>query len=352
MGGAHLPLIVPPSCVLAQDRTAYDNPPMDNLIASQLTAEFDLGLPLDVTRISQGNCPAYRLRTAHGTFFIKSADGNGPDWPDLYHLVEQTLNSHGQRQARMLPTSCGTFRSANGYLTFEWLPGDAVSVPNPQQFANHIEHLARYNRALRHVPLTVERISQLTQPADVWSKAASLDYMLEQFRLDSHALGLSDPVASLVEHALLLLRRWRPIIQGLPRQLIHSDIGPGNILFEDDQVISIIDFTPGYEFHLYALCMSLFWHCIFDQPDAVAQPRIATAAMLYVRHHNTKCDERRCFFPLLLRTAAYRVFARLLARAEAGLDHEAHPFSAGSTERMASCIERILTWEGFLTDCL
>lgn len=101
--------------------------------------------------------------------------------------------------------------------------------------------------------------------------------------------------------------------------------------------------------HLYALCMSLFWHCLFDQPDAVAQPRIATAIELYVRHHGITGEERRCLFPLLVRTAAYRAFARLIARAEAGLAREAPPFSVGSTERMVGCIERILAWAGLWT---
>jgi hypothetical protein len=54
----------------------------------------------------------------------------------------------------------------------------------------------------------------------------------------------------------------------------------------------------------------------------------------------------------MVKAAAYRLFARLNARVEAGIDHEAAPFSAGSTERMAGCVKRVLNWEGFLKCCL
>lgn len=322
----------------------------DSSIVTQLAGAFELGEPLASAKVADGNSPVFRLRTSRGTFLIKSADRTPTGWPELYHRVEQTLNAHGVRQARILSTLGGTFVSHEGYLAFEWLPGRTVDLPSPEQFADHVEHLAHYNRALRRVPLTAEEISRLTVPKDIWSRAACLDYMIDQFRLDPLGLGLTDETTAIVLRVLSVLGQWRPRLAHLPRQLVHSDIGPGNILFDGDRVVSIIDFTPACESHLYALCMSLFWHCVFGQSEPEARQRIAAAASLYVRCHDTSAEERCCFFPLLLKSAAFRVFARLLARAESGLDREAPPFHPGSTERMVGCVERILGWEELLTN--
>ena len=306
--------------------------------------EFGLGPVQRLESITQGNARTYRLQTSQGVFFIKPAHQQPEEWLALYGVTERLLNAQGVRQARMMLTPGGSPASARGYSAFEFLPGEAVRAPNGRQFEAHVVHLAAYNRALRLVPIDPEMVSFLTQPADLWRRAASLEYMLDRFRLDPAALGISERVAQTTRAATDALSAWRPRLQRLSRQLVHSDIGPGNVLYDNDRVVAIVDFTPAYEPHAYALCISLFWHCVFDQPEDTALARIAVAVRIYSAHHVLSAEERACLYALMVRATAYRLFARLLARAAAGRPGEAAPFSMGSTEKMAGCVERVLRW--------
>lgn len=307
--------------------------------------EFRLGPVLRLESNAQGNARTYRLQTPQGVFFIKPVRQQPEEWLAIYRVAERLLNEQGVRQARLMLTPDGSPVSARGYSVLEFLPGEAVRAPNERQFAAHVIHLAAYNRALRLVPMDPAMIARLTQPLDLWRKAASLEYMLDRSRLDPAALGLSEQVAQTARAATHLLSAWRPRLERLPRQLIHSDIGPGNVLYDDDRVVAIVDFTPGYEPPAYSLCISLFWHCVFDQPDDIALARITAAVGIYSRHGAVPAEEHACLFALMVRATAYRLFARLLARAAARHPGEAAPFSAGSTERMAGCVERVLRWE-------
>lgn len=315
---------------------------------SQITEEFALGELLQLAVPPEGNAPARYLRTSRGEFLVKA--GVNRDWAELYRIIEGTLNARSVRQARILPTRSGELVMEGGIAVFEWLPGRTVARPNDQQFLTHIDHLAAYNAALRQAPLAPCAAEELRRPDGLWKKAASIEYLLECFRLDPVALAISLSVEATAARALAALAQERSRLLSLPRQLIHSDIGPGNILFDGEQVISIIDFTPAYEPHLYSLCISLFWHCIFIEEDGPAQTHIASAFHRYAQRHGLSPQEHACFFPLMLRAVAYRLFARLIARQEHGIgpNGEAPPFSAGSTERMAGCADRVLEWEGFL----
>lgn len=318
---------------------------------ASIIEEFDLGNQLQVKELTRGSVPAYQLQTDRGKFFIKPGMQDSIEWIELYQTIEQRLNARGICQARLVRTSGGLPVSRQGYCVFEWVDGEAVANPNDRQFEAHVEYLARYNRELADVPITGSTMERLTEPHDIYTEATSIPYMLDSFILDSSRLGISRHVTAISQRALDVLRRHRTEIENLDFQLIHSDIGPGNIIYEGNRVISIIDFNPGYDSHLYSLCISLFWHFVFDQPDEVALSWLATAARIYSAHHTVTKEETQCFFALMVKAAAYRLFMRLNARVKAGVAHEAPPFWKGSTERMVRCVERVLDWERFINNC-
>jgi Ser/Thr protein kinase RdoA (MazF antagonist) len=321
---------------------------------ASVVAEFGLGEVLEISRMAQGNAPAYRVCTGRGVFLVKGRMDGWEEWAKLYRAVAQRLNAMGVRQAEMFATGDEQLIGRRGYAVFEFLSGDAVQKPDEAQFRAHVQHLLRYLQALRTVELTSGQIQRLGHPGNIWQKAASIDYLLDEFELDREALHLDDETESAARRSLEVLAAWRTELAGLQRQLVHSDIGPGNILYEGKRVVSIIDFTPAYEPALYAMCISLFWHCVFDEPDEVAKRWIAEAAREYAKCWPATPGERRCFFALMMRAAMYRLFARLIARRESGVEPngEAAPFSAGSTLKMAQCVERVLRWEEFLVGCM
>ena len=91
-----------------------------------VAAEFNLGQLLLIKKMTQGNSPAYQLRSDRGAFFVKSRMQDSTEWAELYRVVEQVLNTRGIRQARMLLTSRGVPVSTQGYCVFEWLEGRAM----------------------------------------------------------------------------------------------------------------------------------------------------------------------------------------------------------------------------------
>jgi hypothetical protein len=62
----------------------------------------------------------------------------------------------------------------------------------------------------------------------------------------------------------VLLADSLDLLNHLPKQLIHSDLGPGNIIFAGGEVKSIIDFTPAYEHEFYSVAQFLYWTCLWD----------------------------------------------------------------------------------------
>ena len=62
----------------------------------------------------------------------------------------------------------------------------------------------------------------------------------------------------------------------LPRQLVHGDIGPDNVLLDGEQVVAIIDFTPHVLPVLFAASTALYWYHVYGQ-RAVSAPGLAAS---------------------------------------------------------------------------
>jgi hypothetical protein len=94
--------------------------PPDSALAvmSLVAVEFELGRPLLVETVTQGNSPAYRLYSERGLFFVKSGLLTAGDWVQIYCNVEPVLNARGIRQARMVMTPQRTLISTQGYCVF------------------------------------------------------------------------------------------------------------------------------------------------------------------------------------------------------------------------------------------
>jgi aminoglycoside phosphotransferase (APT) family kinase protein len=107
---------------------------------------------------------------------------------------------------------------------------------------------------------------QVTDPAYL---IAELPGLVRHYGL---AAGPADAaIACLAEHRAALGR--------LPRQLVHGDIGPDNVLLDGEQVMAIIDFTPHVLPVLLAASTALYWYHVYGRPvisaDGLAASRAA-----------------------------------------------------------------------------
>ncbi|MGH3169768.1 MAG: phosphotransferase [Trebonia sp.] len=72
----------------------------------------------------------------------------------------------------------------------------------------------------------------------------------------------------------------RPLLGTLPRQLIHGDIGPDNVLMDGDDVVAVIDFTPYHEPFVFVFAVAVYWYHVYgrDALDTAAVDASLAAA--------------------------------------------------------------------------
>jgi Ser/Thr protein kinase RdoA (MazF antagonist) len=71
------------------------------------------------------------------------------------------------------------------------------------------------------------------------------------------------------------LAEHQTALGALPRQLVHGDIGPDNVLLDGEHVVAIIEFTPHVLPVLSAVSTALYWYHVHGQH---AEPAAGLAA--------------------------------------------------------------------------
>ncbi len=197
-----------------------------NLIA----AEFALGRVLAVTPLAGGAPDVAKLTATYGVFVVKP--GHDRTSVELYARVASVLNTAGIRQAVPRQTLTGSAISASGYMVQEFLPGRICLDPAAAQIAATMRHIAEYHEALKKLPPP----AALRVADSIWKRAASSEHLLGELpgllRDPQIWSGPDRPpeLLPVVETALGLLRGSLPTMDRLPRQLVHGDIGPDNVL--------------------------------------------------------------------------------------------------------------------------
>ena len=236
--------------------------------------EYDLGTVLSLDPLPAGSPAVRKVTSSSGSYLLKPAH-RGAD-VDLQARVAPLLASRGIRQPRIVPTAGGALVSSAGYFLQEFLPGAALLDPAPLQVTAAMRHIAGYLHALGQLP-----VSYQPELSSVWVRVTDPDFLagelpglLSRYRLpggDAAALGQ-------------YLGQSRSALAGLPRQLVHGDIGPDNVLMNDTEVVAVIDFTPHLLPAVLAACTALYWYHVHGKARPVtAQLTASFAAMNAVR---------------------------------------------------------------------
>ncbi len=132
--------------------------------------------------------------------------------------------------------------------------------------------------------------------------------ILSAFERDIAESEVCDSTRSIIRETLDFLRDEREGLEKLSTQLIHGDIGPGNILYAGDSVVSVIDFTPMSGAGLYALWHFFYWQFLSFNGGRLAHRRIQRALSLYVNSASVEEVELGLFHTLFVKAAAFRLF--------------------------------------------
>jgi Ser/Thr protein kinase RdoA (MazF antagonist) len=218
-----------------------------------IAAEFGLGRVLGAEPLPGGHRDVTRLITSRGTFVVKPETDLAV--AELCEKAARALAAAGIRQAVPARTIAGSLVSASGHSVEEFLPGRICLAPTAAQATAVMRHVADYHAALAVLPAT----AGLGVPETVWTRVASATYLVDELPglLRRHGPAQADPV---VTAALGHLERALPQIAELPRQMVHGDIGPDNVLMDGDAVVAIVDFTPHYEPVLLAVATAVYWY--------------------------------------------------------------------------------------------
>jgi Ser/Thr protein kinase RdoA (MazF antagonist) len=229
-------------------------------IALRIAKEYDLGTLLRAEPLPGGGPEVIRLVAAAGNFVVKPV--SRPFELELYSTVEQRLNAGGIRQARLLRTVTGSAVSRSGHAVQELLPGAITMTPTKAQCHAVFAHLGRYDTALADiaVPPEIDATNTVfTRVVDPGFLRSRLPALFRQFAPDH--LDIAP-----VEAALDRLAASAAALIRAPRQLLHGDIGPDNVLLDGDSVVSVIDFTPFHKPVPFGLSTALYWYFVRRKP--------------------------------------------------------------------------------------
>jgi Ser/Thr protein kinase RdoA (MazF antagonist) len=263
--------------------------------ARRAAVEFHLGEILDVGVVKQGASPCFRIDAGAGVFAVKREVA---DALDLAAEVALRLNGQGFPQAVFRRTEAGSLLSSDGFTATAWLPGIPRERPEPEESAPLMRALSRYQELLA-APFPVP--PELRECRTVWTQLASVDHLLGDLLEECRGIPEAAPA---VAAAAGLLRERRDAIAALPRQLIHGDLGGGNILFAPDTVL-FIDFTPHWDSHLAGLGACLYWSHVSATNAVPDASRIAEEVDVYAAlRHLTPIELE--LIPAMMVKEAYR----------------------------------------------
>jgi len=147
-----------------------------------------------------------------------------------------------------------------------WLPGVRPGMDGEAAFERFGRAAGLLGAALADVPLADALRDWRTDPRWVQPGDPPVDVLRGELR----SAGMSAGQAELLEAAARRIGRWWPGAGGLPAQVIHGDLGPGNVLADPDagEVTGLLDFElAGAGFGVQDILAALYNSTALGAPD-------------------------------------------------------------------------------------
>jgi homoserine kinase type II len=183
------------------------------------------------------------LETTRGRYFLKRRHPHlcNPDVIRAQHALIAHLRGAGFPAPAVLPTASGaSFLVLHGdcYEIQEYIEGAPYDHASPAHFREAALMLGRYHRHVQSfAPQVLCNQGELYSPEVLSTNLAHLTraWELEQDR------DLASIARQLAAHAADLATRFARH-GALPRLVIHGDYYAGNLLFEDDRIVGVVDY--------------------------------------------------------------------------------------------------------------
>ncbi|MCS7034762.1 MAG: phosphotransferase [Phycisphaerae bacterium] len=212
-------------------------------------SHWDIGVIESIVEFPRGSrkAPKMLIVSEHGKFLLKRR-ARGRDDPYKVAFCH-ALQLHLQSQQFPLPHLIGTRKDNNSmlqwhggvYELFEYIPGQ----PYPQTLESTFEAgkvLGLYHKLLEHFR------SEWHPPTGSYHMAPSVESGIRSIPPMIPASVMSPAaVEEFLSSLLSLYRRSAETVERLgfenwPKQIVHADWHPGNMLFRDNHVVAVIDY--------------------------------------------------------------------------------------------------------------
>jgi len=212
---------------------------------------YNIGAIAKIEKTTNGSGNTYMIETNVGKYIAKVNERI--DFVSIYNKVERALNSLGFIQSCIIKTTKNKIMASEGVVLYEYINGENHLVLSEAQSNNAIKYMKEYNKALKMVPFNKEEISVI----NYWDKARSLDFIIRELPTLTNKLQLEEIDRKNICETINILTNNKLALEKQGKQLIHSDLGADNFIFQGNEVISIIDFTPDNN-HDYILFVNLY----------------------------------------------------------------------------------------------
>lgn len=245
-----------------------------------------------------------------GNTFIVSAENSKyiakinerPDYVLVYNTVQQVLTENEINSSKIITTDSGSLLVNNHFALYSYVQGETFDELNDTQITNAIKYLKSYNEIIRGIPFTNDKI----ECKNNWDIAKSLTFIIYEFE-DKHLNDSNLPIQQkiIINSAINIIKESFLLLDNQHCQLIHSDLGADNFLFHQNEVVSIIDFTPDYKNHIYSLCQFTYWNALWRDLTVTKDDITKKIFMPY----GTQIKYQDVFYLMLLQAALYRFIA-------------------------------------------
>lgn len=269
-----------------------------------LVKNYNIGPIIEVKRTENGSGSTYFVESEQGNYIAKMNERN--DFVNIYDKVQLELNENGILQSKIIKTNENMIMTKDGLVLYEFIDGDNLKKLNKEQLVNAIKYTRKYNEALRRVPFRGEEIKFKNH----WDSARSIDFITNEFPNYLAKAKIDIKNKQKIYDAIEILSTNKEKMAHQKKQLIHSDLGPDNFMFRNNEVISIIDFTPEYNHELYSLSHFVYWNYLWNN-QRIDNEGINSCLRIYDANYIQEGD-RVIFYLLLVRAALFRIIGPVM----------------------------------------
>jgi homoserine kinase type II len=205
---------------------------------------YDLGELRAAWRIKLGFVnDNWAVETVRGQYFLKRRHPNlhRPDLIRVQHDLMEWLRQAGFPAPAIVPTVSGeTFLALDGefYEIHEYIEGQPYDHDRPDHLEEAARTLGHYHTCVKG--FTSQALRDLGAPYSPTILRTTLTDLGEAWGLDRDP-DLAQIAGQLEAHALDLAARFAGL-GALPHLVIHGDYYGGNLLFDGDRIVGVVDY--------------------------------------------------------------------------------------------------------------